>query len=143
MREITLISARLLGTLIGLPIIFIMWHIGPILRFFHQQENLVNLTQHCFYGLALSVLPSIWIVCCGQFMIAIEKPRIVLFWNVLCLLLMLIPGYILVFGKFGLPKFGMAGMDYANAFMCWVVFIFAISYLLKRQFKHYQFFAFR
>jgi len=135
-------SSLLLGTLIAIPIIFIMWHIGFILHFFHQQEQLINLTQKYFHGLAWGILPSIWIVCCSQFIVAIEKARVILILSILSLILMLIPGYGLLFGVFGLPKIGMAGMAYANAFMSWTIFILTIIYLLQNQFNRYKIFSF-
>jgi MATE family multidrug resistance protein len=135
-------SGLLLGTLIGIPVIFIMWHIGPILRFLHQQEQLIILTQKYFHGLVWGILPSIWIVCCSQFVIAIEKAKIVLVLSILSLIFMLIPGYGLLFGVFGLPKIGMAGMAYANAFMSWAIFILIVTYLLQNQFNKYKIFSF-
>jgi len=143
-KELGLIlrSGLLLGTLISIPVIFTMWHIGPILRLFHQQEQLVILTQKYFHGLVWGILPSIWIVCCSQFVIAIEKARVVLILSILSLILMLIPGYGLLFGVFGLPKIGMAGMAYANAFMSWTIFILIVIYLLQNQFNKYKIFSF-
>lgn len=134
-------SGLLLGTLISIPVIFTMWNIGPILRFFHQQQQLVILTQKYFHGLAWGILPSVWIVCCSQFVVAIEKARVVLVLSILSLIFMLVPGYILLFGAFGFPKIGMAGMAYANAFMSWMMFILLVIYLLQNQFNKYKIFS--
>lgn len=134
-------SSFLLGAITGLPVIILMLNIAPILRFFGQDPRLISLVQQYFNGLAWAVLPSAWSLACSQFVIALGRPRMALFWSILTPIFMLVPGYGLLFGKFGLPKVGMAGMAYANVFMAWAIFIFAIVYLAKPCFKKYRIFT--
>lgn len=136
-------SGLILATLVTIPIIIIMWNITPILRLFGQQEILITLTQQYFHGLAFGILPLMLNVSCSQFVVAVNRPRIILIINALRPIFMLLPGYALLFGKFGLPKIGMAGMAYASAFMSWMILILLIIYLLwQPQFKSYKLFAF-
>jgi MATE family multidrug resistance protein len=118
-----------------------MLNIAPILRFFHQQENIIILVQQYFYGLSWSVLPSIWYICCSQFIVAINKPKTVLLWTLISIPCTLIPGYGLLFGKFGLPAIGISGIAYANSFASYFILLLVILYLRDKEFKNYHIFS--
>ena len=77
-----------------------------------------------------------------QFAIGISKPRLTIFWNLCNFPLMLVPGYMLLFGKFGAPKLGVIGMGYAQAGMYWLMCIIVMVHLIYRgDHKKFMFFS--
>ncbi|MCK4608070.1 MAG: MATE family efflux transporter [Gammaproteobacteria bacterium] len=124
----------ILGTLLGLILMPAFWYMGPILRLCGQSTQIVQLLTPYFHILTWSVLPGMWYVCFLQFVTGISKPNILLYISTISLALLLIPGYGLLFGKFGLPKLGMNGMAYANIFMYWATCLLGFGYLAVNKF---------
>ncbi len=119
----------ILGTIIGIPLMIILWSIAPLLSLLGQEKSLVLLVQQYFHVLAWGVLPSMWFISFMQFVTAVSRPRAVIYIATIELLFMVIPGYGLLFGKFGLPALGMVGMAYANVLSNLVGILSALIYL--------------
>jgi multidrug resistance protein, MATE family len=134
-------ASLLLGTIAGLPVTLVMLNIAPTLRFFHQQEELIILTQQYFNGLSWSVIPSIWYLCILQLVVAVGRQKMVLIWSLISIPCTLIPCYGLLFGKFGLSAIGISGSAYANSFSSGFLLLLAIFYLLNKNFKDYRLFS--
>jgi MATE family multidrug resistance protein len=115
--------------MLSIPLAIIFWQVGPMLRLFHQQENLVALVQPYFHVLAFSIVPFMLYISFIQFVTGLGKSKIVLYFASVNTLLMLSIGYALLFGKFGLPKMGMVGMAYANAIVFFCGFFMSLAYL--------------
>lgn len=124
----------ILGTLLGLALMPIFWHMGTILQWCGQPTEIVILLTPYFHILTWGVLPGMWYVCFLQFVIGISRPGILLYISIFSLFLLLVPGYGLLFGELGLPKLGMIGMAYANIFMYWATLISGIIYLSNNKY---------
>lgn len=136
-------QAWLLGIMISIPMILIYWHVGPLLRWFGQRETLIVLIEPYFHVLAFGVLPSILVVSFFQFAVGIGKPRITLFLSLVSIITALLPSYLLLFGKFGLPRLGLIGVAYASVFANYMSLLIIITYiLLHPHYKKFQIFKF-
>lgn len=131
----------IIGLILSVPTILLFWHVGSILRIFGQDENLIVLIEPYFRILAFGVLPGMLYISFVQFMTGIGKPRIMLYFSLINVFFLLLPGYLLMFGKMGLPKLGMMGMAYANTLVMWLAFFMALIYLLaNKSCRKYQIF---
>lgn len=126
----------ILSFILSIPMTIIFWNVGPILRFFHQQESLVALTEPYFHTLSFGVLPGMLFVSFLQLVVGTGKPRIVFYFSLINIVFLLAPGYLLMFGKFGLPRLGIVGMAYANVIVSWLSLAMGIAYLLLN--PHYK-----
>lgn len=132
-----------LATLFAIPTTFIIWNLSPILIMLGQEKTLVFEAQGYFHAYALSVLPNLWGLVFFQFAVGISKTRLVTIWGVLCGLFLIIPAYLLIFGKFGFPKLGLTGLGYASSIMYWLVAIIMLIQLgFGKNFKQYRLFHF-
>lgn len=134
----------LLGILISIPIMLIFWHIDAILIFFGQDKNIAQIVKEYFHAYVWAVIPALLGVCNQQFGYAIHKRKLMIFSSMLSISVLLITAYTLIFGKFGLPKLGIAGLGYAMAAQSTFFFIFTTCYFyFHREFKSFDLFNFR
>ncbi len=139
--NLSLNAGLLLSIIIAIPFSIIIWNANLILLFFHQNFSLTQITEPYFHVFALSVLPSLWIVCFDEFVMGILRAKLVIIWTLISSPLSLILGYGFLFGKFGLPKFGIAGIALANVVSSWSVFaIIALYFFLDRDLQKYTIF---
>ena len=134
----TLQAGFFLSILIAIPFSIVIYHGSYILFLFHQNNSLIQNTVLYFHVFAFGVLPSLWIICFDEFVIGILRPRLVIIWALLSSPLNIILGYILLFGKFGMPNFGIAGVAYANVITNWLLFFAILFYFaVKSDFQKY------
>lgn len=131
----------LLGIIISIPFTLLFRFTGPILIFFKQDPHLAAIAADYFKAFSWSVVLNMIGMSVTQTAVGISKPKLVTFWSIICIPLLLIPGYIFTFGKFGMPRIGIAAMGYANIFMNAVVIIISLSqFAIFQEYKKYQFF---
>lgn len=133
----------LLSLLLSIPMALICWEIGPILRFFGQQEELVQMIQPYFHVLAFGVLPSLLYLSVLQFITGLNKARIVLLFAMTNTVSVGFFGYALLFGKMGFPHLGLLGMAYISTFTWYSALLQSLLYLrLSPAFKNMHLFKF-
>ncbi|MFA6409647.1 MAG: MATE family efflux transporter [Gammaproteobacteria bacterium] len=137
-------QSLLMGIIVGLPFTLLLWYIGPILILFKQEPKLVKLAEEYLRGYAWGVTPVLWYITWTQFFTGISKQKLATVYNLLSSAVFLLIGYVLVFGKLGLPKMGMFGMGiaYSITFMLWAV-IFPIHCLMFKKYHCYKLFYFK
>jgi len=135
----------LLAIIIAIPLTLVMWNISPVLLFFKQDRHLVLLTQNYFRVLSLGMLPLMLLSTTSQFFIAVSKPKISLYFSIGSIIITVIPAYGLVFGKLGLPAFGMLGVPLAitmkNYIICGAVLIYLLCNKRYKKFQIFKFFS--
>ena len=87
------------------------------------------LTQNYFYALAWGVIPIMIVSCIGQFFNAVSKPRMSLIFSIVSIVITVIPGYALIFGKFGMPHLGMSGYAWAITFKNYIILIAMLAFI--------------
>lgn len=132
----------LLGIFISIPFTLLFRHIGPILILLKQDPHLVKITADYFKAFSWGIILNMVGFAITQTAVGISKPKLVTFWSIIGIPLLLIPGYIFAFGKFGMPHLGVAAMGYANVFMNGILIVISLGHFaIFKEYKKYQFFS--
>lgn len=131
----------LLSIFFAIPLILILWNIEPILLWCKQDPRLVYYVGEFFRGYVWGILPNLWWTVLGQLAIGISKQKLATFYILLVLPIITLGGYILMFGKFGMPHLGIRGMGYANS-LAMVIGLITMSYhfVIVKAYRKYELF---
>ncbi len=130
-----------LSLLLSIPVLLLIWFIGPILRQLGQAENNVILAEVYLRAVMWGFLPGVGFAALKNFVAALSQPRSVM---VIMLCGMIFNGttnYVLMFGKLGFPALGLAGIGWASTISYWLMFTTLVFYILRQpQFQPYNIF---
>jgi multidrug resistance protein, MATE family len=125
-----------LSLILGIPITALLWHGGTFLRLIGQDPNTVALTETYLRTIAWGFLPGLGFAVLRSFISALSRPRPVMVTVFLGTLLNITANYVLMFGKFGFPTLGLAGIGWASTLSLWSMLIGLGLYLFKH--PHFQ-----
>lgn len=125
----------------------ILWNIPHFLPLLGIKDNqLVDLIRIALHAFMWSFFPLAFLVMIEKFFIGLHRTRLVLFFTLITIPISMIANYSFVLGKFGMPKFGLAGFGYGYALaysvlgILFILITFAIpslrSYKLFSAFKN-------
>lgn len=131
----------IMAVMFSLPMMFALWNIPIILVWMHQEPEVVYYASSFFHVLAWSVLPFNISVIIQQFLMGINKTRLVMLLNIISVPIEIFFYYSFLFGKFGFPKMGLSGIGYGLLISYCAVAICGIFYLLfsRRLIKYHLF----
>lgn len=96
-----------------------------------QSEEVVGIAKPYFSILVYSFIPAFLFQILKQFTDGLSKTKIAMYCILISLIVNILLNYCLIFGKFGLPKFGLLGSAIGTLISrCFLVLIFLI-YVLK------------
>ena len=135
----------LLALLISIPVILIVWNVELILTFFKQPPELTESVTNYFHAFCWGVPSMLCTICSIQFMMGYAKRLIILLISLTNLTLICTLGSALIYGKYGLPTFGITGLGYAWSIQSWIVLTGFMIYLIcsQREFKSCELFKIR
>jgi len=134
----------MLSILLGGLIILFFLHIGTILIFFGQKLFIAHIVQTFFDAYVWAVIPVLWVVTNQQFCYGIKYPKLIIMTTGTGVIVLLGSAYLLIFGKFGFPKLGVAGLGYAMAAQAWTSFLLSTTcFYYMEHFKHFDLFTYR
>ncbi len=134
----------LLAALLSIPIMILFWNMSHLLSLFEQPKHVIPLVQKFFHAYVWAAAPNLFAICNQQLCYGVHKQRIVILTSSLSVIILLITAYLLIFGKLGLPKLGVAGLGYAMAVQSWFSFILLMVLVRYDQvFKQFDLFNFR
>lgn len=119
----------ILAVIFAVPMMIIMWCIPIVLVWAKQDPVVINHAKPFFYSLAWVMLPQNVGVVMHQFLVGINRPKLVLFMCILAVPIEIFFYYAFLFGKFGLPKLGLPGIGYGLAVSNFVLSLFLICNL--------------
>ncbi|HSW68746.1 MAG TPA: MATE family efflux transporter [Gammaproteobacteria bacterium] len=126
-----------LAILLSLPCIIIIW-LAP--HFFIRNENaaVIHNAALLLHGLSIGLPGYLLFLVFREFISAFSLTRIVMLITFTSLPLTFFINYVLIYGRFGLPALGIAGIGYAGAIVMWFMFLGLLFYtLLNHQLKKY------
>ncbi|WP_413199049.1 MATE family efflux transporter [Nostoc piscinale] len=130
-----------ISLLLGIPITVLLWHGSTLLVLLGQDVNAASLAQTYLRAIAWGFIPALGFAVFKSFLSALSQPQLVMVTVVLGTLLNITANYVLMFGKFGLPALGLAGIGWASTLSLWSMFItLAIYVFSQRRFAVYKIF---
>jgi multidrug resistance protein, MATE family len=118
-----------------------MWFAPEILIWTKQDPIVIDLAKPFFYSLAWSMLPLNIMVVMQQFLVSINRIRMVVITSVLAVPIEVFFYYTFLFGKFGFPKTGLAGIGYGLAISYFLIIAYTFFYLyFSKHLKIYNLF---
>lgn len=134
----------ILSVIIAIPVIIIFWHIGSLLIFVGQKPSLAAIVQVFFRAYVWGFIPLLFCVCNQQLCYGVGKQRLVIITGFIEIVVLLGIAYPLIFGKFGFPQLGVAGLGYAMAAQAWFYFLFTTAcFCFDKYFKIFELFKYR
>jgi MATE family multidrug resistance protein len=91
------------------PYWLLLWHVGDLMRALGQSEELASQGQTFLRAYMWCTAPWLLFQLLRNFVAALERPRVVLWLSVIGIALNALFSWSLIFGKFGLPAFGLVG----------------------------------
>jgi len=127
------------AALLTVPLMLIAFQGTPILLALGQNPDTVALTQTFLSAIAWGYFPALGFAVLRSFVTALSQPRSVLVIVVIGTLLNMTGNYTLMFGKFGFPALGLAGIGWSSALSFWVLFLLLIGYIMQQhRVRRYQ-----
>jgi MATE family multidrug resistance protein len=134
-------SFWMVGT-VTLPIWLILWNSEPIIRGLGQEPALARDAERFLHGYMWSMLPFLLFQAMRNFVSALERPGWVLAISIAGIVMNALLGYGLIFGRFGLPEWGIFGGGLASSIV-WAAqaVLLAIVIVTDRQFRRFHLFG--
>ena len=125
-----------------IPIWLILWNSEPIILALGQEAGLARDAQTFIHGYMWSMMPFLLFQAMRNFVSALERPGWVLAISLLGIVLNALLGYGLIFGRFGLPAWGIFGGGLASTIV-WTLLavLLAVVIVTDRQFRRFHLFG--
>lgn len=127
---------------LSLPVMLLMWHFGPILLRLGQDPSNVILAETYLKAIVWGFPAALGFAVLRNVVSALNKPQPMMAIVVLGVLMNIAGNYILMFGKFGLPALGLAGIGLASSISFWFMLLAAAVYIqVNKELKNCHLFA--
>lgn len=128
-----------LAVAMSLPVMFVIWHFDSILLLTGQEQSNVLLAKTYLHAIVWGFPAALGFCILKEVSSALNRPQFLTVVTVTGLLLNGAFNYVLMFGKFGLPALGLAGIGWASALILWLNFIAAAAWVCcDHHFQDYQ-----
>lgn len=127
------------ATAVSIPIWAILWNVGAMLEWAGQPQQLAADTGIFIRALMWQIWPALGVVAIRGFMAALELPRWTMVAGAAAVVVNAVVNYGLIFGHFGLPKWGLFGAGVGSSLTSLFQFLFlcAVLYVHPR-FRRYH-----
>ena len=134
-------SFWMVGT-VTIPVWLILWNSEPIILALGQEPALARDAQLFLHGYMWSMLPFLLFQAMRNFVAALERPGWVLAISLSGIVLNALLSYSLIFGKFGLPAWGIFGGGLGSSIV-WTLLaaMLALVIVTDRQFRRFHLFG--
>ncbi|WP_083519141.1 MATE family efflux transporter [Bradyrhizobium jicamae] len=125
--------------MLSFPIIAFAFRGEQILLAFGQPPDAARLAQQYLFGLALGVVPALWLQAIRNFMGAVNRPEPILWITLAAIPLNALLVYLLVYGKLGLPRLELFGAALASTLVNCAMFLAGLWFAtMRRPFRDYR-----
>jgi MATE family, multidrug efflux pump len=127
------------GLLISLPMMALPLYGEQILMMLGQAPATARLAQRYLLGLAWGITPALWFLAMRSFMGAVNRPEPGLWITLAAIPANAVLVYLLIHGKFGLPRLELFGAGLAHTTVNFGMFLAALWFAYGRQpFRKYR-----
>lgn len=103
----------------SVPIVLLLLFVDKFLLLAGTERQLAKMALDYELGFVWGVPAALWQMTCRYYLSALERPRIILIATLSACLANLLFNWVLIYGHFGLPAFGLRGSAYATSLSCW------------------------
>ena len=134
-------SFWMVGT-VTLPVWLVLWNSEPVILTLGQEPGLARGAEAFLHGYMWSMLPFLLFQAMRNFVSSLERPGWVLAISLVGIVLNFLLGYALIFGRFGLPAWGLFGGGLASSIV-WTIqaLLLALVIATDRQFRRFHLFG--
>ncbi len=133
-----------LSVLLTIPSVLILWFIGPILLFAHQEPSLTTIIVTYFHVYIWAIIPMFFFSTNQIVLMAVGKQRLAFLSSLVAAIVLFIVTPLATFGKLGLPISGVQGIALGMAASIWAGLLFSGLYCLRLPFfADFEFFKWR
>jgi multidrug resistance protein, MATE family len=127
---------------LALPVGLLLWSAQAWLTNLGQSAETIELALPYLRSILWGVLPALGFAVLRNFVAALSEPRPVIVIMLGGTVFNVIANYSLMFGKWGLPALGLAGIGIASATSLWGMFIALALYILNQpRYRAYRVFS--
>ncbi|HYC95918.1 MAG TPA: MATE family efflux transporter [Sphingomicrobium sp.] len=127
---------------VTLPVWLVLWNSEPVILALGQEPALARDAELFLHGYMWSMLPFLLFQAMRNFVAALERPGWVLAISLGAIPLNALLCYGLIFGKFGLPEWGIFGGGLGSSIVWAVqVILLALIIMTDRQFRRFHLFG--
>ncbi|OGT53945.1 MAG: hypothetical protein A3E84_00425 [Gammaproteobacteria bacterium RIFCSPHIGHO2_12_FULL_42_13] len=135
-------QAYLLGIVIGALIILVLCSMPLFLHWSEQPQTVLTIAYQYMRAILWTIPGLVVLIITEQFLAGVNHARLVLRVSLLIVPVEIVLVYLLIFGKFGLPAFGVAGVGYGYAITYTITAILLILYLTQaKPFRSFRLFS--
>ncbi len=99
----------------ALAVLPLMWFSAPILRALGQEGNLAIIAQDYLRIAGFGMIPALLAMVMRSYLVALERPRVVLAATLIAAMANAVLNYALIFGVWGAPEMGVRGAALSSA----------------------------
>lgn len=130
----------ILACIFSVPGMLLVWNMSPILLFFGQKQETIAIAQQYLHALTFAVFPDFIALIFLQLVIGLGRTKLALFFSGIKVPVTLIISAVLMYGKFGFPHLGIAGLGWGIAAGMWLATIWLLIYFFsQKDLRHYLF----
>ncbi|HEY9623308.1 MAG TPA: MATE family efflux transporter [Crinalium sp.] len=112
-----------LAVLIAIPLTLVIWHIDALMPYLGQEPENAVMAGAYLKAIAWGVLPGLAFAALEHVVAALSQPRPIMAIMVGGTMFNVGANYVLMFGKFGLPALGLAGIGWATTLTYWLMLL--------------------
>jgi len=134
----------ILSLAISIPMMVFVWYIKNILIFFGQAPPIAEIVQTFFHAFLWGIIPGLISASNRQFAYGVHEKRLITSTTFMASLIQLMTAYVLIFGKYGFPQLGVAGLGYAISIQYIFFFMYTTLYFyFTKRFEQFKLFHYR
>ena len=127
---------------VTLPSLAVLWHSGTILVLLGQDPAISAQSQAYLRAMIWGLLPALWYLVLAHFLAAHSRPRAALVVTLVAIVANAGLNYVLMFGHFGLPAYGLVGAGISTALVDCLLFLGLLIFVLQdRRLRRYHILA--
>ncbi|MGI0484673.1 MATE family efflux transporter [Pantanalinema rosaneae CENA516] len=119
-----------LAVIMTIPLMVILWNGNALLQGLGQAPATARLAESYLRSIVWGCFPALAFAVLRSFVSALSQPRPIMVIVVGGTLLNIGGNYVLIFGKFGLPALGLAGIGWASTLSLWSMFLALTGYMV-------------
>lgn len=120
-----------LAFFLSIPCMLILWFTPHFLLAIGQDPLVVANTARLLHGLLWGLPGFLLFLVLREFIAAYSLTVVIMMISLLSIPLTFIVNYILIYGKYGFPTLGIAGIGYGGAVVMWFMFLCLLIYAKK------------